>query len=202
MRIHPCDGLGAVIVKLDQIDDDCQLQHSQVNPNASVIDEHILHLEVSLMKAMSDSATRKDKAQQHTCSASSRLSNSMNAYCRESPVCLSRMTWQLMIVPKREKMSSRSSSRVTGLSLHTKSTFSGGLTLANGRSPTISRVSAAAAASRLRRASSSSSSGSVASGSSSSAMRVELSGGLTGGESGTTRPFGSSNGSSVVISWV
>lgn len=137
-----------------------------------------------------------EREKEFTCSASSRLSNSMNAYCNESPVCLSRMTWQLTISPKREKMSSRSSSRVTGLSLHTKSTFSGGRTLANGRSPTISSVSAAAAAAFFRRSCSSSSSGSVSSGSSSSAMRVELSGGFVGGESGMTSPSGSSNGSS------
>jgi len=40
-----------------------------------------------------------------------------------------------MILPKREKMSSRSSSFVTGLSCATKSTFSGGFMSASGRSP-------------------------------------------------------------------
>lgn len=134
----------------------------------------------------------------YACSASSRLSNSMNAYCRESPVFLSRITWQLMIGPKRENMSSRSSSRVTGLSLHTKRTFSGGRTLAKGRSPTISNVNAAARAACFRRSASASSSGNVASGSSSSAMRVELSGGRVGTDSGTTSPEGSSNGSSKI----
>lgn len=133
---------------------------------------------------------------EHTCSASSRLSNSMKAYCSESPVCLSRMTWQLMMVPNREKMSSRSSSRVTAFSLHTKRTFSGGLTLAKGRSPTISSVNAEAAAALFLRSFSSSSSGNVCNGSSSSAMRVELSGGFIGGESGTTSRAGSSKGSS------
>ena len=59
------------------------------------------------------------------------------------------------------------------------------------------RGSAAAAAAFLRRSRSSSSSGRVCSGSSSSAMRVELSGGLVGGDSGMTRPSGSSNGSSI-----
>lgn len=38
--------------------------------------------------------------------------------------------------PKREKIISRSSSVVTGFSLQTKRTFSGGLTSASGRSPT------------------------------------------------------------------
>lgn len=38
--------------------------------------------------------------------------------------------------PKREKMISRSSSVVTGLSLHTNKTFSGGFMSASGRSPT------------------------------------------------------------------
>lgn len=42
----------------------------------------------------------------------------------------------LLMVPKREKMISRSSSVVTGLSLQTNSTFSGGRTSASGRSPT------------------------------------------------------------------
>lgn len=132
-----------------------------------------------------------------TCSASSRLSNSINAYCRESPVFLSRMTWQLIIVPKRENISSRSSSRVTGLSLQTKRTFSGGRTFANGKSPTISSVKAEAAAAFFRRSRSASSSGKVANGSSSSAMRVELSGGRVGEEGGLINPSGSENGSSA-----
>ena len=42
----------------------------------------------------------------------------------------------LTTAPKREKISSRSSSRVTGFSRHTNRTFSGGLTSAKGRSPT------------------------------------------------------------------
>ena len=58
-------------------------------------------------------------------------------------------------------------------------------------------MSAEAAAARLRLSFSSSSSGSVVRGSSSSAIRVELSGGLVGGESGMMRPGGSGNGSSM-----
>lgn len=76
---------------------------------------------------------------------------SMKAYCRLSPVRLSRMTSQDRICPNREKMSCSDSSSVTGLSLHTKSTFSGGATSAKGRSPTISSVSACCLASRSRR---------------------------------------------------
>lgn len=134
-----------------------------------------------------------------TCSASSRLSNSMKAYCNESPVFLSLMTWQLIMVPNLEKMSSKSSSRVTGLSLHTKRTFSGGRTLAKGRSPTISSVRAEAAAAFSRRIRSSSSSGRVARGSSSSAILVELSGGRVGDDGGWTRLGGSGNGSSTDV---
>lgn len=44
------------------------------------------------------------------------------------------------MVPKREKMISRSSSVVTGFSLHTNRTFSGGLMSASGRSPTWRKV--------------------------------------------------------------
>lgn len=94
-------------------------------------------------------------------------------------------------------MSSRSSSLVTGLSLHTNRTFSGGRTFANGRSPTISSVNAEAAAAFSRLMRSSSSSGRVASGSSSSAMRVELSGGLVGDDGGFINPGGSEKGSSM-----
>lgn len=101
------------------------------------------------------------------------------------------------MVPNLEKINSRSSSRVTALSLQTKRTFSGGRTLANGRSPTISRVSAEAAAAFSLRSRSSSSSGKVARGSSSSAIRVELSGGLMGEEGGRMRPGGSGKGSSM-----
>lgn len=89
-----------------------------------------------------------------------------------------------MITPKREKISSKSSSQVTGFNLHTNRTFSGGLTFANGKSPTISKVSADAAAAFSRRIFSSSSSGKVARGSSSSAIRVELSGGRVGDDGG------------------
>lgn len=42
----------------------------------------------------------------------------------------------LFMDPKREKMISRSSSVVTGFSLHTNNTFSGGFMSASGRSPT------------------------------------------------------------------
>lgn len=42
----------------------------------------------------------------------------------------------LFIEPNRENMISRSSSVVTGLSLQTKRTFSGGLIFASGKSPT------------------------------------------------------------------
>ena len=106
-----------------------------------------------------------------------------------------------MMRPNREKMSSRSSSRVTGLSLQTNNTFSGGRTLANGRSPTISSVRADAAAAFSRRIRSSSSSGRVARGSSSSAMRVEWSGGRVGDDGGLIRPGGSGNGSSSINSF-
>lgn len=88
------------------------------------------------------------------------------------------------MVPNLEKISSRSSSIVTAFNLHTNRTFSGGRTLAKGRSPTISSVSAEASAARRRWMRSASSSGRVASGSSSSAIRVELSGGRMGEEGG------------------
>lgn len=170
---------------------------AQVHPYPAVIYQNVLHLEVCLLYETAQLVTSYDvRIMIHTCSASSLLSNSINAYCNESPVRLSRITWQLMIVPKREKMSSRSSSRVTALSLHTNKTFSGGRTFAKGKSPTISKVSADARAACLRRSASASSSGNVASGSSSSAIRAELSGGFVGIESGTTRPSGSSKGSS------
>ena len=51
-------------------------------------------------------------------------------------------TWQALMAPKRAKMISRSSSSVTGLSLHTKSTFSGGARSASGMSPSISSTCA------------------------------------------------------------
>ncbi|KOO26525.1 hypothetical protein Ctob_003644 [Chrysochromulina tobinii] len=58
------------------------------------------------------------------------------------------------MVPNRLKMSSRSSSCVTGLSLHTKSTFSGGARSASGKSPSISRTWARLAAALAASASS------------------------------------------------
>lgn len=56
----------------------------------------------------------------------------------------------LFIVPKRENMISRSSSVVTGFSLHTNSTFSGGLISASGRSPTWKNVQQQRVYKRLR----------------------------------------------------
>lgn len=55
----------------------------------------------------------------------------------------------LLMVPKREKMISRSSSVVTGLSLQTNSTFSGGRMSASGRSPTWTERRASQNGSRL-----------------------------------------------------
>lgn len=63
---------------------------SQVDPYPAVVDQNVLHLEVRLAKRL-ERYTPNDYTTL-TCSASSLLSNSMNAYCRESPVRLSRMT--------------------------------------------------------------------------------------------------------------
>ena len=72
----------------------------------------------------------------------SSVSYSMNAYCNESPVFQSLMISHDFMGPNREKISSRSWSYVTGLSLQTKSTFFGGSTSASGRSSSISRTAA------------------------------------------------------------
>lgn len=136
----------------------------------------------------------------YACSADSLWSNSMKAYCSESPVFLSLMTSQLRILPNLLKMSSRSSERVTGFNLQTKRIFSGGRISAKGRSPTISRVRAAADESALRRASSFSSSGRSSSISSPSPRRMaaSCSGVGEGVREGTCMPSGSGNGSSVM----
>mmetsp|Transcript_10686 Transcript_10686/g.27413 ORF Transcript_10686/g.27413 Transcript_10686/m.27413 type:complete len:202 (+) Transcript_10686:258-863(+) len=55
-----------------------------------------------------------------------------------------------VMVPKRENMISRSSSVVTGFSLHTNSMLDGGLTSASGRSPIISSTTARDLASSVR----------------------------------------------------
>lgn len=112
----------------------------KVDPDASVVDEHVLHLGVGLLCRRA--VLKLDKRILQTVA---RLGVS-----RCARTFLSRITSQLRISPKREKMSSRSSLRVTGLSLHTKSTFSGGLMSACGKSPTISSVKAAASAFRRR----------------------------------------------------
>ena len=54
------------------------------------------------------------------------------------------------MVPKREKISRRSSAVVMGFKRHTNKTFSGGLMSAEGRSPRISRTRACEAASVSR----------------------------------------------------
>lgn len=113
---------------------------------------------------------------------------------------LSRITSQLMIVPKRLKMSSRSSLRVTGLSLQTKRMFSGGRTSAKGKSPTISSVRAAALESAFRLSSSISSGGlstpSVISSEASNPIEASCSGVGEGVREGMSRPSSGSNGSS------
>mgnify|MGYP007025772812 CR=1 FL=1 len=68
------------------------------------------------------------------------VSNSMKAYCRLSPVFQSLMISQLFIFPNLLKINSRSCSKVTGLSLQTKSMFFGGSISASGRSLIISRT--------------------------------------------------------------
>lgn len=50
----------------------------------------------------------------------------------------------LTILPNLLNMICKSSSLVTGFSLHTNKTFSGGATSAEGKSPTISRIVARA----------------------------------------------------------
>lgn len=134
-----------------------------------------------------------------TCSAESCSSNSIKAYCKLSPVFLSLTISQLNILPNLEKINSRSSSAVTGLSLQTNNIFSGGLTAANGISPIISSVSAEEAAAVFRRSSSDSSSSNLASGSSvSDILTDETESGGRMGESGTGRKFtGSGYGSST-----
>lgn len=127
-------------------------------------------------------------------SQSSLVANSMNAYCKLSPDVLSRMTSHERILPKREKISSRSSSRVTGLSLQTKRICSGGVMSAEGKSPMSSSVSACARASRSRRTFSSFSGSVFSSSTSSYAIRTvaRCSSEGSGLEGGSTKSGGSS----------
>lgn len=148
---------------------------------------------------MRRSSTRTLSILAYARSASSFSLNSTKAYCSESPVLASQMISQLMIVPNREKINSRSSLLVIWLSLQTKSTFSGGATSAKGRSPTISSVRACARASRARRTASIVSGSPDSSIDSSSPTRREASWAAvgTGEEGGTRRPGGSGKGSSA-----
>ena len=162
--------------------------------SSPIIDQDVLHFEVSLFVSRDPNIDR-------TCSADSRSSNSMKAYCKLSPVFLSRTTSQLKILPNREKINSRSSSCVTGFNLHTNKMFSGGRTAANGISPIISSVRADEAAAVRRVLASLTSSGTSASGSSSSDIRTTAadwaSGGRRGEGGGVMRLGGSGNGSST-----
>ena len=72
----------------------------------------------------------------------SSFSYSINAYYSESPVFQSLIISQVFIAPKRENINSRSCSWVTGLSLHTKSTFLGGSISWSGKSSRISNTAA------------------------------------------------------------
>ena len=67
----------------------------------------------------------------------SSVSNSMNAYYKESPVFQSLITSQDITLPNLEKIISRSSDWVTGFSLHTNNTFFGGSMSASGKSSRI-----------------------------------------------------------------
>ena len=80
----------------------------------------------------------------------SSVSNSTNAYCKLSPVFQSLMTSHFFIFPNREKINSKDSLSVSGLSLQTKRTVSGGLVSTEGKSPKISNVLAALSASLFR----------------------------------------------------
>ncbi len=192
LRLHPsCPLVEPTLV---------QIAHrlAEVHPDPSIIDQDILHFEVSLrVSNVRFVLIRRANSEVLTSSAFSLLSNSMKAYCRLSPVALSLMTSQLRILPNREKKSSRSSLLVTGFSLQTKRMFSGGRTSANGKSPTISNVNAAAFVSASRLAFSFSSSVLVSSICSSSPSLVEVCAGGVGGLDGMSRPSGSGNGSSA-----
>lgn len=64
----------------------------------------------------------------------------MKAYCKLCPVFQSLTTSTLLMGPNRENMIYRSLYWVIGFSLHTKSIFYGGFTLASGSSPIIYNV--------------------------------------------------------------
>lgn len=64
----------------------------------------------------------------------------MKAYCKLCPVFQSRTTSTDFIGPNLENIIYKSLSWVTGLSLHTKRIFSGGLTSASGSYPNIYKV--------------------------------------------------------------
>lgn len=135
----------------------------KVDPDSSIINQHILHFDICLSKVSHTHhgtyllgrrtlfKLNKCVLQAITCLLYRRKHTGCLDPCL---TFLSLMTSQLQMVPNREKMSSKSSLRVMGFSLHTNSTFSGGLISACGRSPTISSVNAAAAASFRRRSSS------------------------------------------------
>ena len=109
-------------------------------------------------------------------------------------------TSQVVSLPNREKMISRSSSEVTGLSLQTKSMFSSGVASAAGKSPIISSTTALLWASVFRTDFSTSSAGLSSSSGTHVSSRRSSSPSLTrtGEVSGTwaSRPGGSSKGSS------
>ena len=72
----------------------------------------------------------------------SSVSNSTNAYYRESPVFQSLITSHDTTLPNLEKIISRSSDYVTGFNLQTNNTFFGGSISASGRSSRIVRTCA------------------------------------------------------------
>ena len=136
-------------------------------------------------------------------SAASRVSNVTNAKHSESPVLWSRTTSHDTTRPNREKIISRSSSVVTGLSLQTNSDSSGGFASASGKSPIISSTTARFLASFSRVCRSTVAGSAFApdasSGVQSSSSRVSFGSRVnTGDASGinAANPGGSSNGSS------
>ena len=126
----------------------------------------------------------------------------MKAYCSESPVFWSLITSQLTMDPNLEKMISKSSAVVTGFSLQTNKTFSGGLPSASGISPTISKICAFDLLSLLSTISFTSSSVFPSNGLTSSSYPIRSLSVTVGGSgdlSGITSPLGSSKGSSRII---
>ena len=129
-----------------EMKDECVYALREVNVNTMIVDQHALHLEVGLLTVLSmlklDEGVLKAVARSLFPNDLAREDLAETAEDELEVVVYAAELTLVVAAEHQGKGRALHPPWVTGLSLQTNSTFSGGLTSAKGRSPTISSVRA------------------------------------------------------------